>query len=341
MNTRSIILRSGRIIAIIFALLTCSAVSAAKPFPPFGAGLAPAGYDDKCTAQDLERPQEGPAAFRIIPDQKYALCFPGRCWYFNEVLYCACEKLPENAPPYNVGNKDDWDDSISLTLTIRNNVLYDDSFDEFLVDEDRPNVCNVMENGNKEGYRVSTFSQSPAKPIFGGSDGAVYYCPGDGPGSYAQCDGGLCFEGVSEMTGARKLFKKQIMCSCPIVEPPKVDQDPPEKRDDYNAYGPFHPDIKDPAKRCSAEDCKAVCGAGAAPVEGPLDHVLNGTGPDIPIGAPKNAGIYLSCTLNEFQNKPPIESVQNCYCEYEGDNKWSARSETQDYPCYPFPLPPF
>lgn len=312
MSTRPTASLAGR---VILGMLSCcflmfSSANAKQP-PPWGkGGLASKSYD-KCADPHLQRGQ-----FRIIPDQPYALCFPGRCWFFNGVLYCACEKLPEDAPP---GQRKEWDDSISLSLDIYDN-------DEFQEDS---NVCTVMENGNSEGYRVSTFSLSPAYPVYEGDDGAVYRCPSNSPGSYAQCDGGLCFERVSQMTGAQDLFgKNQIMCSCPIVEASG-------RRGPYNAYGPFDPNERAP-RQCSPEDCAMVCGAGSAPIR-------NGTGPDIPIGAPIGSGRVLACELAAYQqqtDEPYVPPIQECVCQYDagpggGDilGTWSARSRIIRDPC--------
>ncbi|MGB5832124.1 MAG: hypothetical protein WBG92_09065 [Thiohalocapsa sp.] len=266
---------SRKAIFAVLGLLTYSAVGAEQLPSYFGLGLVPTESDNCVSA--------GP--FKIIPDQKYALCFPGRCWSFNGVLYCSCEKLPEDAVA--VGEPaDDWDDSISLSLTIRQNPEFPRG----------SNVCNVMENGNDQGNRGSTFSWSPAKGVYRGDDGAVYTCPGSGPGYCAQCEGGLCFEGVSQMTGAEDLFDEQIMCSCPVVEPSS-------NRLAYNAYGRFDPDAKTRKadKRCRPEDCEAVCGAGSFPQgnrgKGTRMKFPNGTGPNIPIGAPVGAGRLFACLL--------------------------------------------
>jgi hypothetical protein len=51
--------------------------------------------------------------------------------------------------------------------------------------------------------------------------GAVYTCPADGSGAYAQCDGGVCFRSTEEkmFPGFDKPVPKgQIICSCPITQ---------------------------------------------------------------------------------------------------------------------------
>jgi hypothetical protein len=314
MSIRPTRLRYSQAILGILSVLTACSVGAEEPFSYLDVGLAPAEYDNCVSA--------GP--FKIIPDQKYALCFPGRCWSFNDVLYCSCEKLPEDAVA--VGEQaDDWDDSISLPLNISDNIEFPDD----------SNVCDVMANGNDEGYRVSTFSLSPAKGIYEGDDGAVYTCPKNSPGSYAQCDGGLCFEDVSQMTGTENLFDKQIICSCPVVEPSPT-------RLAYNAYGPFDPDASFPPNRCTPEDCEAVCGAASTP-QGKHNKnsgmsIPNGSGPNIPIGAPLGSGRLFACLLAEFQQQQ-VEPIQECDCKYSPGKRrdqpgaWTAVPRIVDDPC--------
>ena len=128
------------------------------------AGTAFAANPDKC------EPAED---FLILKDQQYALCANATCLTFNQVAYCGCDLLKG--------------DSISLPFDFG----------------DGEDVCTVNQDGRGNGYRVSTYSV-PKRSVFPEGDYALYTCPGElnkdkyggvaaASGSYAQCDGGLCF----------------------------------------------------------------------------------------------------------------------------------------------------
>ena len=103
----------------------------------------------------------GAPVFKICRDQTYALCAVASCFVFDQVAYCKCDV--------------EQGDSISLPF-------------EF----DGQDVCSVNAEGPANGFMVSTFSL-PASVMEGG-DQALYTCSaGTADGSYAQCDGGLCF----------------------------------------------------------------------------------------------------------------------------------------------------
>lgn len=82
-----------------------------------------------------------------------------------------------------------------------------------------------MNAGNKakKGYVMSTYSP-PAGAILPKKDLAIYTCRGGG--SYAQCDGGVCFNATSGKTGPLwgKVKRNEVICSCPVVSSPEVFQ---------------------------------------------------------------------------------------------------------------------
>ncbi len=116
---------------------------------------------------DLEPP------FVICEDQQYALCAAAICFVYNGLAYCKCDILKG--------------DSISLQLS------YSSPTGE-------RNVCDVNQQGKKNGYMVSTFSLP--NDVKKGGKAAVYTCPGSAdagsgvvaPVAYGQCDGGICFK---------------------------------------------------------------------------------------------------------------------------------------------------
>ncbi len=129
------------------------------------------------------------STFKICKDQPYALCAAARCNVYDGVSYCQCDVM--------------HGDSISLPFALGKG-------------ED---VCATMAAGANNKFMVSTYSlpESIASPK---GDRAVYTCQGDEGGSYAQCDGGLCFKSTEETTlpGFDKPVPKgQIICSCPIT----------------------------------------------------------------------------------------------------------------------------
>ena len=148
----------------------------------------------------------GAPVFKICRDQTYALCAVASCFVFDQVAYCKCDV--------------EQGDSISLPF-------------EF----DGQDVCSVNAEGPANGFMVSTFSL-PASVVEGG-DQALYTCSaGTADGSYAQCDGGLCFtstEASPSFPGFDEpLAEGQIICSCPITTAA-----PGETAFGYQIAGPF------------------------------------------------------------------------------------------------------
>ena len=192
----------------------------------------------------------GGKVFEILDNQTYALCATASCLVFNEVAYCTCDVLSG--------------ESISLSL-----------------DFDSQDVCSVNEDGVKNGYMVSTFSVPPSNP-----NEAIYICPGGSNGSYAQCDGGICFKSTQKQSfpgpdGLVPLAKDEIICSCPIATE--------QNAMGYQISGPF-PCDNNFFKNCSS----AVAN--------------DSNGSTLYVGAPTGTGDLLAALLT---GKPPPSS-HNC-----------------------------
>ena len=134
-----------------------------------------------------------PGHYVILKNQPYALCAGAESVNFNEITYANCARLRGN--------------SISLQQ----------NFPSAPGNDDNPgNIATVNEGApNRGGYIVSTYSP-PAGAVNPNGDLAVYSC--ESGGSYAQCDGGLCF---TSTTGRNPplwgpVSNSQIVCSCPI-----------------------------------------------------------------------------------------------------------------------------
>ena len=126
----------------------------------------------------------------------------------------------------------------------------------------------VNRTGKKQNsYMVSTFS--PPTSAFG-----VYVCPAGSAGSYAQCDGGICFRSTSgtAFPGLGSVAQGEIVCSCPVVTPG------PTAQLNYFQAGPL-PCLK-------GADYKLLCNA----------PVKNGS--TLYIGAPAPTLSYLTKLLN-------------------------------------------
>jgi|GEM_PF-1458094 len=124
----------------------------------------------------------------ICRNQEYALCTGVQCFVYNNVAYCRCNLL--------FGN------SISRKLSYPGG-----------------DVCTFNGKGSSNGYVVSTFSVPPSS-VGQSGDQALYFCPPtSNSGSFASCDGGVCFSSTrgQSFPGLGRLGQDQIVCSCPIV----------------------------------------------------------------------------------------------------------------------------
>ena len=201
-----------------------------------------------------------PKFFKICngttPDGKtmvpHALCAVASCFVFNGLAYCKCDVAQG--------------DSISLPFE------YDDGQD----------ICTVNAEGVGNGYMASTFSFPPSVRQQGG-DQALYTCPPVvSDGTYAQCDGGICFtspsEGQSFPGFDQPLGKNEIICSCPTASPAQA-------RLGYQIPGPF------PCQKSFFQNCKSKT-------------ANTNTGSTIYSGAPIGSARFLTHQL--YGVDPPI-----------------------------------
>jgi hypothetical protein len=164
------------------------------------------------TSPDLDAAASKP--FTICDDQTYALCASAKCTMFNDVAYCQCDVR--------------HGDSISLTQ-----------------DYKKGDVCTFNARGKGNGYMVSTFSPPP-QALKGGTE-AIYTCDKEtSNGTYAQCDGGICFQSSrgQKFPGLGQLDDKQIVCACPTTT-----ANPDTAKLGYQILGPY-PCEKDFFKYC-------------------------------------------------------------------------------------------
>jgi hypothetical protein len=233
----------------------------------------------------------------------YALCATAQCFYLNGAAYCKCNR--ENGS------------SISLSF-------------EYQSGNTTQNICDLLNSGVTNGYTVSTYSTpTQLKKIYadlyrpGSGDPpplALYTCPGGSSGSYAQCDGGVCFSSSTSTTfpGVGPVAANQIICSCPVTEPRKT-LPQREARVGYQITGPWQ---KQDGTACtgsdSASDC---CSSGPQWPQGdwfskfcfPSDS-KPATGDIVPVGAPTGTARALSLMLDG----PPSPQVNMCQVEQRG-----------------------
>jgi hypothetical protein len=199
-------------------------------------------------------PEPAGKAFTICSGQTYALCATARCEMYNNVAYCRCDVK--------------HGDSISLTLSYPGG-----------------NVCDFNAAGVSNGYMVSTYSPPPSiiKPT---GDQAIYTCPAStSTGTYAQCDGGVCFQssrGQRFPGFGQALTGTEIICACPTVT-----ADPASSKIGYQIVGPY------PCQQKFFQYCSS--------------SVANpNNGSNVYVGAPTGSGRFLTRKLLGFV--PPLNS---------------------------------
>jgi len=154
------------------------------------AGLSAALLSGAAVAQTVKSCPGLPGKYMVLERQNYALCAGAKSVNFDGITYATCAKLSGNS------------------ISEQHNYPF-------------PSVnpqgnINTLNEGAPQagGYVVSTYSP-PAQATFAGGSLAVYTCDG---GSYAQCDGGLCFSSTtgksSPLWGA--VANNEIVCSCPV-----------------------------------------------------------------------------------------------------------------------------
>jgi hypothetical protein len=214
---------------------------------PFVLGAGPTPSDTGASSAGA------PKFFKICKEQTYALCAVASCFVFNQVAYCKCDVKSG--------------DSISLPFQHGQN----------------QDVCTVNAQGPDNGYMVSTYSLPDSVRAPNGNK-ALYTCPARGSdGTYAQCDGGICFsstEGKSFPGFDEPLAQNQIICSCPITV-----ADPTKAKLGYQIAGPF------PCEKTFYANCKRKT-------------ANRGTGSTIPVGAPTGTARLLTQRL--YGNVPPL-----------------------------------
>ena len=185
------------------------------------------------------------STFKICKDQPYALCAAARCNVFDGVSYCQCDE--KNG------------DSISLPFKMG-------------ADQD---VCSINATGAANKFMISTYSL-PEQIVAPSGNQAVYTCQGDEGGSYAQCDGGLCFKSTEETTFPgfdKPVPKGQIVCSCPITTSTGA------HAQSYQIFGPY------PCDKSFFKYCKGAT-------------ANTKTGSTIYVGAPTGTAAALTALLN-------------------------------------------
>ncbi len=192
----------------------------------------------------------------VLQDQDYALCAGAPSWNFDSVTYAKCQKMKG--------------DSISLPQS-------------YPVPSKNP--TGNIESVNQIGLQSGTFVVSTYSPPQGATSPsgnlALYTC--NKSGSYAQCDGGLCFKNTSGTTfpGLGEVGQNEIVCSCPIATSSKS----------YQVYGPY------PCPTTRAE-YDSICGSGNTSSKN--GHVLY-------IGAPAGGSRLFANCLSEFEGTEQVK----------------------------------
>jgi hypothetical protein len=191
--------------------------------------------------------------FAYLPQQPYALCAGADTWNFDGITYAKCAKMNGN--------------SISLPQSYPPN-------------NDISSV-NAIGISQTDAYIVSTYS--PPDP----SQYAVYSC--NKRGSYAQCDGGICFSNTSgkAFPGLGQVEESEIICSCPITTSSA-----------YQVFGP----AECPKTRAEYDQ---ICGAG-------LNSANNGK--HLKIGAPAKrltVQVMSDCYTQHYESKP-VADLARC-----------------------------
>ncbi len=260
-------------------------------------GAALAANPDKC---------EPAEEFLILKNQQYALCANATCTTLNQVAYCGCDLLKGN--------------SISLPFDFG----------------DGEDVCTVNQDGRGNGYRVSTYSV-PKRSVFPEGDYALYTCPGElnkdkyggvaaASGSYAQCDGGLCFMSTKgrNFPGLDKLGKKELVCSCPITTNCEGSDANPEG---HQIGGPY-----DGVNGCDPNACLKCDAARLTDAQCETSNPANfiGVQENVPVGSAAGTPAILSCLLLDGD----VPRLNSCFCSCDEVNEdgscaeWSVHDES-------------
>ncbi len=218
-----------------------------------GSGLSAANAGMATTSTKFFKVCDGTAADGTpVP---HGLCAVASCFVLNKLAYCECDVASG--------------DSISLPF----------KFDS------EQDICTVNAAGVGNGYMASTFSFPPSVSQGTGTQ-ALYTCPPlVSNGTYAQCDGGICFTSAQSVQGSGQ-SSSQIICSCPIASPAQA-------RLGYQIPGPY------PCQKSFFKNC----GSAAANTN---------TGSTIYSGAPIGSAAYLTKQL--YGSLPPINQ---CFLQHD------------------------
>jgi hypothetical protein len=196
--------------------------------------------------------------FTYLENQDYALCAGAESWIFNGVTYAKC--TIENGT------------SASLPLNY-----------PAISSSTPPTKAGNIENVNQEGIANKTYIVSTYTPPTGATTTrgglALYTCNSNSnkhiSGSYAQCDGGICFKNTSgtSFPGVGEIASNEILCSCPITT----------TNASYQVYGPS-------VCPTTQKDYDAICGQGKQ---------ANKNGKILMIGAPTNTSSTLAQCLGQ------------------------------------------
>jgi hypothetical protein len=139
-----------------------------------------------------------PGTYVELVNQPYALCAGAETVNFDEVTYAKCKLMRGNSLSAGL----QYPEAVNPAI----NVIPREG-----------NIATVNKGSPaSKGYVVSTYSP-PAGAVSPRKDLALYTC--NEGGSYAQCDGGICFTSTRGKTSPLwgKVGPKEIICSCPVV----------------------------------------------------------------------------------------------------------------------------
>jgi hypothetical protein len=270
-----------------------------------------------------------PNPFQICPrtntsdTDEYALCATAECFVLNDVAYCKCDSMQTPSISASLeycanpvpGAGVPPTSSAPPEVCRRQGGLVED-------------VCDLLNQGVGNGFTVSTYStpqqltQSYANGFKPGQPPplAVYTCPGGSTGSYAQCDGGICFDSTTGKTfpGVGAVGSGQIVCSCPITTPRKT-LPRHGTRGGFQTWGPWQMADGTPCTgNGSPEDCcnsdwfsRFCFPTPKKPTNG--DIIL--------VGAPPGTGELLSRLLADGTGMPPPDAVNSCNFEVAKGSK--------------------